>query len=300
MINRHRGAFHPELQTYARVLPRTLVTPLTVPVFRHLPAIRIHRTAIRATTVTLGSGLNVRVFRPPHGADGGAVLWMHGGGYLLGDARMDDALCADLACETETTVAAVDYRLAPEHPYPAALDDCYEALQWLSQHPDVDPARMAAAGASAGGGLAAALTLTARDRGEIPVAAQLLIYPMLDDRTGLHADPDAAKRRLWNGVSNRLGWSAYLGGTDPQSAVPARRSDLVGLAPAWIGVGTLDVLYDEAVGYARRLESARVPCQLVSVAGAFHGFDAVAPRSRVARTFVDAQCNWLRSVLSAT
>lgn len=282
------------------MLPRTLVTPLTVPVFRHVPAIRTRLTSVGATTVTLDSGLTVRVFRPPHGDNGSALLWMHGGGYMLGNARMDDALCAHLASETEATVAAVDYRLAPEHPYPAALDDCYEALKWLSRHPDVDPARMAVAGASAGGGLAAALALTARDRAEISLAAQLLIYPMLDDRTGLHADPDAAKRRLWNGVSNRLGWSAYLGDIDPERAVPARRSDLVGLASAWIGVGTLDVLYDEAVGYAHRLESAGVRCQLVSVSGAFHGFDAVAPRSHVARTFVGAQCTWLRNVLSAT
>lgn len=285
--------FHPELRRYARVLPRTVVTPLTLSVFRRLPAVRVRRSPAGMQSATLRSGVTVRVHRPPYGDNGSAVLWIHGGGFMLGDARMDDALCARLAAETEATVAAVDYRLAPAHPCPAALDDCDEALSWLAGHPDVDPARIAVAGASAGGGLAAALALRARDRGEISLAAQVLIYPMLDDRTGLHTDSDAPTRRLWNAASNRLGWSTYLDGAAPDGVAPARHDNLGGLAPAWIGVGTLDVLHDEAVRYADRLAASGVPTELCTVPGAFHGFDAVAPRARVARNFICAQRAWL-------
>jgi acetyl esterase/lipase len=295
LLHRPGAAFHPELKGYARALPRTLVTPLTVPVFRRLPVLRRDPPAVR--NVVLNSGLTVRVHQPRYGSNGSALLWIHGGGYMLGDARMDDGLCAHLAGEIEATVAAVQYRLAPANPYPAALDDCYEALHWLSGHPDVDPARVAVAGASAGGGLAAALALRVRDRSEISLSAQLLIYPMLDDRTGAAADPDAAKRRLWNAASNRRGWASYLGGADPDRAVPSRRDDLSGLAPAWIGVGTFDLLHDEAVRYGGRLEASGVSTELVTVPGAFHGFDAVAPKTAVARNFVRAQGAWLRNQL---
>lgn len=225
---------------------------------------------------------------------GAALLWIHGGGYVLGSAAMDDALCRRLADELGILVAAVDYRLAPAHPYPAALTDCYEALTWLAAHPEVDAKRVAVAGASAGGGLAAALALMARDRGEVDVAAQLLLYPMLNDRTALRRDPDSGLRRLWNNASNALGWSAYLVGADPHIAVPARRDDLSGVAPAWIGVGSLDVLCDESCSYAEHLREANVECQLEVVPGAFHGFDAVAPKAVISRRFFNGQCTMLR------
>lgn len=298
MPRRADTVFHPELRRYARVLPRTVVTPLTVSVLRRLPALRTGRGPAGLCTVSLDSGATVRVCRPRYGDNGSALLWIHGGGYVLGSAKMDDALCVRLAAETEATVAAVDYRLAPDHSFPAALDDCYEALAWLAGHPDVDPARLAVAGASAGGGLAAALALRVRDRGEIDLAAQLLVYPMLDDRTGLYADPFPATRRLWNAESNRLGWCAYLGDAAPDEVAPARRGDLSGLAPAWIGVGTLDVLHDEAVRYAHRLQAAGVRTELSTVPGAFHGFDAVAPKTVVARNFIRAQRVWLRDQLA--
>ena len=292
MPGNSEAVFHPELRRYARVLPRTLVTPRTLSLFRRIPAIRARRAPAGLHTATLDSGVAVRVHRPPYGGNGSAVLWIHGGGFMLGDARMDDALCARLAADTEATVAAVDYRLAPAHPYPAALDDCDEALSWLADHADVDPTRIAVAGASAGGGLAAALALRIRDRGEISLAAQVLIYPMLDDRTGCRPDPDPGTRRLWNAASNRLGWSAYLGDADPGGVAPARQADLHGLAPSWIGVGTLDVLHDEAVRYADRLKAAGVHTEVCTVPGAFHGFDAVAPKTEVARNFIRAQSIW--------
>ena len=154
--------------------------------------------------------MSVRLHQPS-GAEsrGPALLWIHGGGYMLGHAAQDDGLCRRFARELGITVAAVDYRLAPAHPYPAPLEDCYAALVSLAGQPSVDEGRIAVAGASAGGGLAAALALLARDRREISLAAQLLLYPMLDDRTADRPDPDARHRRLWNNTSNRLGWTAY-------------------------------------------------------------------------------------------
>jgi acetyl esterase/lipase len=211
---------------------------------------------------------------------------------------MDDARCRQLAYELDITVAAVDYRLAPAHPYPAPLHDCYDALRWLADQPSLDATQIAVAGASAGGGLAAALTLLTRDRGEIQLAAELLVYPMLDDRTAERVDARAAHRRLWNNTSNRLGWRAYLGGTEPAVAVPARCADLSGLPPTWIGVGSVDILHDESVRYAHRLKAAGVDCELNIVDGAFHGFDAVAPKTGVAQDFFANQCGFLRKALA--
>jgi acetyl esterase/lipase len=150
--------------------------------------------------------------------------------------------------------------------------------------------------ASAGGGLAAALALLARDRAELTPVLQLLAYPMLDDRSG--AEPNNPNYRLWSPKSNRFGWAAYLGDADPQVAVPARRDDLSGLPPTWIGVGTNDLLHDEDLAYAERLTAAGVPCQVEVVAGAFHGFDQVVPKAAVSRSFFASQCASLRTAVA--
>jgi acetyl esterase/lipase len=249
-----------------------------------------------AEVITLGNGVGVRLFRPTDQADPApALLWIHGGGYVIGNAEMDDHLCARFSKRLGITVAAVEYRLAPEHPYPAALQDCFSALTWLAGLPGVDPARVAIGGASAGGGLAAALALWARDHGFTPVF-QLLVYPMLDDRSWMAADNP--NYRLWNPRANRFGWTAYLGDADPQVAVPARREDLSGLPPAWIGVGTNDLFHDEDLAYAERLTAAGVPCEVEVVRGAFHGFDLWASKSPVAQRFFNSQCEMLRAALA--
>jgi acetyl esterase/lipase len=191
-------------------------------------------------------------------------------------------------------VASVDYRLAPESPFPVPLDDCYLALAWLADQPDVDASRIAVGGASAGGGLAAALALLARDRGEVELAFQSLSYPMLDDRTANRTDIDQRNFRLWNNKANRFGWQSYTG-LAPGSpgvtdlAAPARCGDLTGLPPAWIGVGTLDLFHGEDLAYAARLDKAGVECAILEVEGAFHGFDLVRPRAGVSRDFRAAQ-----------
>jgi acetyl esterase/lipase len=290
--------FHPDLRWIGRLAPRTLVSPRLLPALRTLGSLHRPGTDTDVEVLTLTSGVGVRLYRPA-GASGPspALLWIHGGGYVIGTAQMDDALCRRYVKRLGIVVASVDYRLAPEHPYPAALEDCYAALRWLAALPSVDRAKVAIGGASAGGGLAAALALWAKDRGEIAPAFQLLTYPMLDDR----AVPNGAvegKYRLWNDRSNRFGWAAYLGNADPDTAVPARRTDLSGLPPAWLGVGTLDLFYDEDIAYAERLKAAGVPCEVKVAPGAFHGFDAVAPRAGVSREFFDSQCSALRGALT--
>ena len=289
--------FHPDLRRVARFTPRALVGPRTLPLVRALFGLQRGRADADVEVITLSSGTGVRLFRPA-GATGltPALVWIHGGGYVIGKAQQDDALCRRFSTRLGVTVASVDYRLAPEHPYPAPLEDCYSALIWLAGLNAVDSRRVAIGGASAGGGLAAALAQLAHDRAEVTPAFQLLVYPMLDDRSA--ASADNPNYRLWTPRSNRFGWAAYLGNADPQVAVPARRTDLSGLPPAWIGVGTNDLFHDEDLAYAERLRAAGVSCDVEVVPGAFHGFDGWTPKAAVSRRFFDAQCDALRAGLT--
>ncbi|BBZ26202.1 esterase [Mycolicibacterium madagascariense] len=291
--------FHPDLARRARVTPRGLVHPYTLSPLRAVARLTSRRAPRDVDVLVTASGGRVRLHRPPPGGEdaGPALLWIHGGGYVIGSAAQDDAICRRFAHELGITVVAVDYRLAPEYPYPIPLQDCYAALGWLAALPDVDPARVAIGGASAGGGLTAALALLARDRGEIAVAAQLLVYPMLDDRTSTRDDLDESHYRLWNRKANAYGWSSYLGDADPDVAVPARRDDLSGLPPAWLGVGTNDLFHREDVEYAERLTAAGVPCDVDVVPGAFHGFDALVAKAPVSQAFFASQVDWLRRTL---
>lgn len=284
---------HPELRKAARFTPRKLITPLTLPVIRRLTALQRARTD-NVEVLTLESGIGIRLYRPA-GADAAtpALLWIHGGGYVIGTAAQDDLLCRRFVDELGITVAAVDYRLAPEHPYPTPLEDCYTALAWLARLPGVDAERVAIGGASAGGGLCAALALLARDRARVTPVFQVLVYPMIDDRSvGPHLYHPG--HRLWDATSNKFGWRAYLGGADPAVAAPARRSDLAGLPPAWLGVGTLDLFHDEDLAYAERLRQAGVSCQVHVVPGAFHGFDGIAAKADISNAFFHSQCDSLR------
>lgn len=232
-----------------------------------------------------------------------ALLWVHGGGYVLGTAAQDDSVCGHLAQSLGIVVAAVEYRLAPEHRFPVPLHDCYDALTWLARQPQVDPTRIAIGGASAGGGLAAALALLAHERGEVQLAFQLLSYPMLDDRTATRTDIDESNFRLWNNTSNRFAWQSYTG-YPPDSvevsglAAPSRHDDLSGLPPAWIGVGTLDLFHDEDVAYGSRLREAGVECELKTVQGAYHGFDSIQPKAGVSQAFRFSQMSALAAALT--
>jgi acetyl esterase/lipase len=247
-------------------------------------------TAVRDVEVVAVSATScVRVYRPSGlGRKPPALLWIHGGGYIAGSAAMNDRVVRRMAESLRALAVSVEYRLAPEHPYPAALDDCYAALRWLAARDDIDQQRIVVAGKSAGGGLAAALTLRCVDAGLVDLAGQVLVYPGLDDRTV--ARSNALASRGWTSQDNSFAWRSYLGcepGADGVSAyaAPARRDDLSGLPPAWIGVGTADLLHDEVVDYACRLRSAGVPTQLEVVPGGFHGFDVVGAHTSVVRQF---------------
>ena len=282
---------HPDLRRAARFAPRAAVRPWTVRLLRRIPLRGVRTDGV--DVVTLPSGPGARLYRPAAATgDTPALLWIHGGGYMIGSPEQDDALCRRFAQRLGIAVAAVRYRLAPEHPYPAALDDCFAVLSWLAGLPGVDASRIAIGGASAGGGLAAALAFHARDRGGVRPVLQLLSYPMLDDRT-VDESLDRPGFRLWNARSNRLGWQSYLGGADPAVAVPARRDDLAGLPPAWLGVGTLDLFHAEDLAYAARLNAAGVPCEVHEAPGAFHGFDGMAPKASVSQEYFDSACSAL-------
>lgn len=233
-----------------------------------------------------------------------AVLWMHGGGYILGSPEVEAMGSSRLARDLGVVVVSPDYRLAPEHPFPAALDDCMTTLEWMRAHAEelgIDPDRIAVVGASAGGGLAAAVAQRSHDEG-IPLRAQVLVYPMLDDRAVLRDDHAGRGRLLWTPANNRFGWMSYLGreprmSDAPEYAAPARRTDLSGLPPAWVGVGDLDLFYDEDVDYAEKLRASGVPCELVTVPGMYHGADGLAPKAQSMRDFRRGMTEHLRTYL---
>lgn len=228
--------------------------------------------------------LRVLVYRPA--GVGGArpgYLHVHGGGLILGSPEMRHAGSVQLARHFDCVVVSVDYRLAPETRFPGAVEDCHAALKWLHDEADalgVDRDRLVIGGESAGGGLAAATAILARDRGQVKLAFQLLTYPMLDDRTTDGYDHPHVGHFVWTQPNNRFGWSAYLG-TEPGSdgvspyAAPARCEDLAGLPPAFIATGALDLFLEEDMDYARRLVRAGVPAELHVYPGAFHAFDLI-------------------------
>jgi acetyl esterase/lipase len=223
----------------------------------------------------------------------------------MGDIEQDDRLMKQMVKRIGCVAVSVGYRLPPEHPFPAPVEDCYAGLQWLFAHAGdlgVDPSRIAIGGASAGGGLAAGLALLARDRAEVQIAFQLLIYPMIDDRNVTPASYAITDPRVWHRESNRLGWKAYLGregggdGVSPYAAA-SRATDLTNLPPTYIPVGTLDLFIDENLEYAQRLIQASVSTELHVYPGAFHGFDVFAPSAAVSKQFKAERDNALKRAL---
>jgi acetyl esterase/lipase len=214
-----------------------------------------------------------------------AILHTHGGGYVLGSAESSVRGLQELCAKLDCVAVSVDYRLAPETTFAGSVEDNYAGLKWLHANAaslGADPSKIAVMGESAGGGHAALLAIAARDRGEVPVAFQCLIYPMLDDRTGTTRKVPAHVGAIgWSAAQNRFGWESFLGvkpggAKAPKGGVPARVADLSKLPPAFIGVGSIDLFVDEDVDYAQRLNAAGVPVDLVVVQGGFHGFDFAA------------------------
>jgi acetyl esterase/lipase len=235
-----------------------------------------------------------------------AVLFIHGGGFISGSAKADLVFAQRIAAEHDCVVVSVEYRLAPETPFPGAREDIYQVLAWMHQNAQelgIDPARITIFGTSAGGGHAVSVSLVARDRGEFPIAAMVLVYPMLDDRTGSTGKvPSHMGRHLWTRRLNRLGWSCLLGMAPggkrvPHGAVPARAERLDGLPPTFIGVGSIDLFAAEDAAFAKRLSAAGVPVDFVEIPGAFHGFDEAVPHAACSRAFKLAWNEALRKFL---
>jgi acetyl esterase/lipase len=233
-----------------------------------------------------------------------AFLHIHGGGMVMGRPEMRHASLLSTAREIPCLVASIDYRLAPEAPFPASLEDCYASLRWMHAQAHaigIDPRRIAIGGESAGGGIAAGLALLARDRGEVPIIVQMLTYPMLDDRTVVANDlPAHLGEFVWGREANRFGWRSLLACEPGAPAVspyaaPARCHSLESLPAAFIAVGALDLFLEEDIEYARRLSRAGVPTEMHLYPGAFHGFDAV-PGAEIARVF---RMDWLRALRRA-
>lgn len=250
--------------------------------------------------------VTVRV-HTPLGHDGPlpCVYSIHGGGYILGSYEMDDLRHDLWSPDLGYVGVSVEYRLAPETPYPGPLEDCYAGLRWTFAHAGelgIDPGRIGISGISAGGGLAAGLALLARDRGEVPLAFQCLTYPMLDDRQ-VTVSSRWDDVPVWTPGNNSFGWQSYLGdlhggGNVPAYAAPGRADDLSGLPPTFLCVGTADVFCDECIDYARRLIDTEVPTELHVYPGAPHGFESFGPQTAVSQRCLAEMKSWLSAVLS--
>lgn len=249
-----------------------------------------------------GPEVTVRVYEPDEVATDAVLYWIHGGGMVAGRYDLDDFQSKTFASKFGAVVVSVEYRLAPEDPYPAPLHDCYAGLLWTYRELGE---RVVVAGASAGGGLAAGTVLLARDRGEVSVAAQMLIFPMIDDRDATVSNQEIVFPKCWNRPSNVYGWQSYLGdlhGTEnvPLYAAPARATsaDLRGLPPAYIDVGELDAFRDEDIEYAQKLLAAGVACELLVTPGAFHASEGYNPQAPSSRRITRSRLDWLSRALA--
>ncbi|WP_028922566.1 alpha/beta hydrolase [Pseudonocardia acaciae] len=252
--------------------------------------------------------VTVTVLRPAGGTDGHSpgLYHIHGGGLVLGNRFFGVESLIKLVEEHGAVAVSVEYRLAPEHPHPAPVEDCYAGLAWMAgaaEELGVDPARILLMGMSAGGGLSAAVALLARDRGGPALAGQLLSCPMLDDRNDTGSSHQYDGIGAWDRNNNHTGWTALLGerrGTEGVSpyAAPARATDLSGLPSAFIEVGAAEVFRDEAARYAQRIWDAGGQAELHVWAGGYHGFSGFSPEARVARCANAVRADWIRRVLT--
>jgi acetyl esterase/lipase len=322
----HRGThppLDPELAAALAALPPEACQPLqaeNIPDVREVMAL----TQVRDRTLRRGGAvdleerqvpgpegapdLTVLILRPARGrGPWPGVYYIHGGGMVLGTRRSGAEELAAWVEEIGLVAVSVEYRLAPEHPHPAPVEDCYAGLTWTAAQAGelgIGSQALIVAGQSAGGGLAAATALMARDRGGPPLSHQLLGCPMLDDRAMTPSSQEFDHVGFWGRISNHTGWTALLGdargGPDVSPyAAPARAADLAGLPPAFIDVGSVDVFRDEDIDYAARLSRAGIPVEFHLWPGGFHGFESVGPDSALARAAVAARAGYLRRAVAS-
>jgi acetyl esterase/lipase len=243
------------------------------------------------------------------GAAKPALLHIHGGGYILGSAHESRGIIQEIAATHNCVAVTVEYRLAPETAFPGSLEDNYAALRWMhanAKELGIDTSRIAVGGESAGGGHAAALAIAVRDRAEFSLCLQALIYPMLDDRTGSTRKlAPFMGQYIWTPEDNRYGWTSLLGvpagsASVPANSVPARVENLAGLAPAWIGVGSIDLFAPEDLEYAQRLMAAGVPVEVNLVPGGFHGFNFIAADASLSQQFKKSWNEAIRRAFAKT
>jgi acetyl esterase/lipase len=308
----------PELADVLAALPDapTTITPAMIPAIRKMlvttpesvigdrPILYVDRVIPGAPD---GPELTVTVFERSDREPGGpAIYYIHGGGMIIGDRWFGTGTIIDWVEDLDAVLVTVEYRLAPEDPYPAALDDCYAGLLWVgTNHAELgfDPDKLVIAGASAGGGLCAGVTLRVRDEGGPALAAQVLIYPMLDDRNDTISSYQFDGFGRWDRGSNDTGWNAYLGDrrkTDqvPIYAAPARAVDLSNLPPAYVDVGSAEVFRDECVAYASQMWADAGICELHVWPGGFHAFDMAAPAATLSHAMIETRTKWLSRVLA--
>lgn len=315
--------FDPELAAVLTVINEQLPSPVTpdlIPVLRQPSPVfppptdeELRHGGAFEVTERLVPGpagapeVSLLICRPVSAAMPTAAIYhIHGGGMIAGDNRFGVPLMMDWAEELHLAVVSVEYRLAPETPHPGPVEDCYAGLSWTAEHADelgIDPDRIVIAGISAGGGLAAAVALMARDRGGPALAGQMLMCAMLDDRNDTPSARQMAGLGIWDHTSNQTGWTALLhtacGGPDVSPyAAPARAGDVSGLPPAFIDVGSAETFRDEDVAYASRIWQAGGVAELHVWPGGFHGFAGLVPQAAVSQAAVAAQLKWLRRLLS--
>ena len=322
-VTSNHPPFDPELAAVLAAMPAEMFGPIVI---EQIPA---RREIIRAQlavpdeALTRGGAIEVEerqvpgppgdpdisllILRPANRTGPAVGLYnIHGGGMIMGDNRTGIDGLLDWVEEFGLVVVSVEYRLAPEHPHPAPVEDCYAGLVWTAEHAEelgFDPARIIVAGGSAGGGLAAGTTLLARDRGGPALTHQILMCPMLDDRATTPSSQELDGEGVWDRNANVAGWTALLGeargGADVSPyAAPARAVNLEGLPPTYIDVGSVETFRDEAIDYAVRLSRAGVSVELHMWAGGFHGFEGFAPQAALSQASTAARLSYVRRAFS--
>lgn len=302
---------HPELEKAGKRLPGLGIKRWMLPVYRpiersispfFIPKPDAQNVKVEHKRI---AGRDTMIYSPTNRKPTGLLLYIHGGGLILGTHKNSFGRCVPFVNQLGLVVVASSYRLAPQHPFPAALNDTYDVWRWLNQNLDqfnVEPGKIAISGESAGGCIAASLVHRVSEEGGQQPACQILIYPMLDNETALKRELDPLKFPLWNNISNRTGWGSYLGNNHgevqlPRYAAPAKHLNIDLLPPTWIGVGSADLFARENRIYADRLTEAGVPCKFEHLEGAFHGFDMVVPRAKLSRDFLRSQMKFLSEYL---